>query len=74
MGSVNYEWSGEYLVSRNSTSRRAHLWTGFDTVCRMYGTKGLRKKKYVVQPDANEQAVCSMCEIVSRRGPGVARR
>lgn len=54
-----------YLV-RKKKAKTAHLWTGFDTVCRMYSTGGLRKKSYqaVAQTDL---PICTMCGTNSKK-------
>lgn len=49
-----------YLV-RKKNAKTAHLWTGFDTVCRMYSTGGLRKKAYHAVHDS-VLPLCAMCE------------
>lgn len=57
-----------YLV-RKKKAKTAHLWTGFDTVCRMYSTGGLRKKSYqaVAQSDLPLCAMCAMCDTNSKK-------
>lgn len=49
-----------YLV-RKKKAKTAHLWTGFDTVCRMYSTGGLRKKAYQAVHDS-ALPICTMCQ------------
>lgn len=48
-----------YLV-RKRKAKTAHIWTGYDTVCRMYSTNGLRKIAYMVVA-TSDLPTCSMC-------------
>jgi len=48
-----------YLV-RKKNAKTAHIWTGYDTACRMYSTGGLRKKAYQVV-SASDLQICTMC-------------
>lgn len=48
-----------YLV-RKKNAKTAHIWTGYDTACRMYSTGGLRKKAYEVVSKC-DLPTCSMC-------------
>lgn len=48
-----------YLV-RKKNAKTAHIWTGYDTACRMYSTGGLQKKAYAVVNESDLPA-CSMC-------------
>ena len=54
-------WKGEYLIPKRQTKKRAHLWTGTDTVCRMYSTGGLGKRHYVVSETQAGHDVCQNC-------------
>lgn len=56
-----------YLVRKNKP-RTAHIWTGFDTVCRMYSTGGMNKKKYHVV-EKNDLPICTMCGNKKPIGP-----
>jgi hypothetical protein len=52
-----------YLV-RKKNAKTAHIWTGYDTACRMYSTGGLRKKAYEVVSMGKLPPyipVCTMC-------------
>ena len=51
-----------YLV-RKGKPRVYHLWNGFDTVCRMYSTGGMSKKKYQVVTNPESRSLCTMCRI-----------
>ena len=50
-----------YLIA-NKKARVAHLWTGSDTVCRMFSTGGMKKKGYEVFPETGGLPICSLCE------------
>jgi hypothetical protein len=50
-----------YLIKGQGTKARAHLWTGTDTVCRMWSTGGLSKSKYSVCSDSGGRKTCHMC-------------
>lgn len=54
-----------YLV-RKKNAKTAHLWTGFDTVCRMYSTGGLRKKSYQAV-SKTALPICAMCGTNSKK-------
>ena len=62
-------WAGEYLIRGAGKGRKAcaHLWDGADTVCRMWSTGGLAKRKYSVQGKDMGLPVCSMCANVFGR-------
>ena len=52
-------WKGQYMVGKS-----VHLWTGFDTVCRMWSTGGLGKVKgRIVQNDRFDAnwKICNNC-------------
>lgn len=48
-----------YLV-RKKNAMTAHIWTGYDTACRMWSTGGLRKKAYMVV-ETCDLPTCTMC-------------
>ena len=48
-----------YLVRKKKPKTR-HIWTGYDTVCRMYSTGGLRKNSYKVEKES-DLPICTMC-------------
>ncbi len=48
-----------FLVRKNKPYT-AHIWTGFDTVCRMYSTGGMSKKKFHVV-EKSSLPTCTMC-------------
>ena len=56
-----------YLV-RKKNAKTAHIWTGYDTACRMYSTGGLRKKAYKVA-STSDLPVCTMCSNKPVIGP-----
>jgi len=53
----------KYLEKKKSKSV-SHIWTGTDSVCRMYSTGGLLKEKYHVV-DKPKNKVCFMCLNIS---------
>lgn len=48
-----------YLISKRK-AKVAHIWTGTDTVCRMFSTGGMNKSKYI-QAHASELPICQLC-------------
>lgn len=59
----------EYLVHPVKRKYRKHLWTGEDTVCRMYSTGGIRSEYIVVSEKiAADRNLCHMCGAVNQRG------
>lgn len=54
----------QYLVAIRQNKRRAHIWTGADTACRLYATGGLVQAKYTVAESSHGRAVCYMCSNV----------
>jgi len=57
-----------YLVRKKKAKTR-HIWTGYDTVCRMYSTGGLRKNSYKVEKES-DLPTCAMCSERKRVLPG----
>ena len=55
----------KYLINPLRTKRKAHLWNGSDTACRMGSTGGLRMSEYAVVEDKEGRQVCSICEQIS---------
>lgn len=54
-----------YFVPKKQTlKKRAHLWTGRETVCRLSSTGGLNPRRYMVADDPGERELCLMCETV----------
>lgn len=58
---------GTFLISTKKKNSAAHLWTGNDTVCRLYSTGGMSKKKKTVSLTANGKPICSLCLSVNSR-------
>lgn len=50
-----------FLVRRGHGNGAAHVWTGYDTACRMYSTGGLKHEKYVFCLDRGQRRVCANC-------------
>lgn len=64
---------GGFLIGKKKGS--AHLWDGVDTVCRMYSTGGMSRKKKTVSQSAHGRPICSMCLAANknRRDPVLFR-
>ncbi len=56
----------QYLV-RKRKAKAAHLWTGFDSMCRMASTGGLKMEKYDLRDDAGELPICHMCQVNAQK-------
>lgn len=57
----------KYLVSRvKHWKKRAHLWDGADTFCRMYLTGGLRQDRYEVADTHEGKPICLMCSTQAK--------
>ena len=50
-----------WLIKKNGTKAKAHIWTGTDTVCRMASTGGLTLSRFEVRKERGDHEVCSMC-------------
>ena len=61
----------EYLIRSKGKTPRAHLWTGTDTVCRMWSTGGLQQSNYSVHSDRGCLEICMMCRTGREVGPRV---
>ena len=48
-------------LGRKTGSGRMHLWTGLDTVCKMYSTGGLRASKYKPFLQKDHRPICQNC-------------
>jgi hypothetical protein len=57
----------KYLIRKNGTKQKAHVWLGGDTVCRMWSTGGLKRDRFEVRDDRGEREICHMCKSVSER-------
>ena len=51
----------EYLIKKKN-SKVVHIWIKTDTVCRLYSTGGMNKKRYKVVKDRGNLPICSMCD------------
>lgn len=54
------------FLIRKKSPKSAHIWNNNDTVCRMYSTGGLNKKKYKVVKDTDVK-LCKICEAVAKK-------
>jgi hypothetical protein len=51
-----------YLIRKNQSQKKAHIWTGDDTQCRMWSTGGIRKRRsWIVSETARGYAICKLC-------------
>jgi len=55
-----------YLL-RNGNNGVAHYWNGVDTVCKMYSTSSMRKKKYKVSETNLGKKICFMCQVNNKK-------
>lgn len=55
-----------YLIKKVSDGT-AHYWTGFDTVCKLYSTSSMKKKKYSVSETNLGRRVCVMCQVNNKK-------
>lgn len=59
----------KYLINTKSRKnrksskkpRKAHIWVGKDTACRMYSTNGLSKNLHTVEDSTLGLEVCALC-------------
>lgn len=58
---------GTFLLSIGKKKSSAHLWNGVDTVCRLYSTGGMSKKKKQVTTTAHGRPICSLCLSVNSK-------
>ncbi len=56
-----------YLLNPLKAKSAAHYWDGKDTLCRMYSTGGLSKRKQQIFNDPMGKPICSMCVNVQRK-------
>ena len=54
-----------YLIPQKGLKKRAHIWNGADTACRMASTGGLKMDRYTVSDMTEGREVCQMCQNVS---------
>lgn len=51
----------KYLI-RKKKAKVAHIFSGDDTLCRMYSTGGLAKKKYIISYESKSLPICELCQ------------
>jgi hypothetical protein len=56
-----------YLYRPTSKKGAAHLWNGHDTLCTMYSTGGMSKRRNKVMPTADGRRICAMCQVNNRK-------
>ena len=59
----------EYLARKKFTAKaRCHVWTGFDTACRMASSGGLRLSKYMLIQGTGGRLICKNClNVIANR-------
>lgn len=58
---------GLFLVNLKKQNSVAHLWNGTDTVCKLYSTGGMSKKKKTVSTTTHGRELCATCLSVNSR-------
>lgn len=56
-----------FLLNPNKKHSAAHLWNGTDTVCRMFSTGGMRKKRQQLSASLLGKKICTMCLNVNAK-------
>jgi len=56
---------GRYLVNPQRRAK-SHIWTGNDTLCKMWSTGGLKRESYEVAEQPGLNGICSMCSAADR--------
>jgi hypothetical protein len=54
-----------FLLNPNKHKSSAHLWTGSNTVCKLYGTGGMNKSRQMLSTTTRGKPICTMCLSVS---------
>jgi len=58
----------KYLIRKKGKNKAAHIWTGQDTVCRMWSTGGIDKRRaYDVFDESKGLRICHMCDQVHKK-------
>jgi hypothetical protein len=57
----------KFLIRKQGAKVKAHLWTGDDTVCRMWSTGGLKQPRFEVRVDRGDHEICHMCDQLSTK-------
>jgi very-short-patch-repair endonuclease len=60
----------QQFLMRGESARIAHLWTGSDTLCRMFSTGGMRQDRFSVHMDPGAAEICHLCRC--RRNEQIA--
>ena len=56
-----------YLIRNRGSKQKAHIWTGKDTVCRMWSTGGMKQKSFTVNKTTLGKDLCLMCSHIGPR-------
>lgn len=59
-----------FVPKRNGGKKRAHIWLGKETACRLSSTGGLNPRRYMVADSPGNREICTMCETnAAKRKP-----
>jgi hypothetical protein len=56
-----------FILNPNKRESVAHLWLNGDTVCKLYSTSKMRKKKLKLSETTQGKKVCHMCQINNKK-------
>ena len=56
-----------YLIRNRGSKQKAHIWTGKDTVCRMWSTGGMKQESFTVNKTTLGKDLCLMCSHIGPR-------
>ena len=56
-----------FILNSNKKESVAHLWLNGDTVCKLYSTSKMRKKKLKLSETTQGKKVCHMCQINNKK-------
>lgn len=54
-----------FVIRKNGTKQKAHVWTGEDTACRMWSTGGLKHSRYDFRDSPCGRKICWMCAHIT---------
>jgi len=59
------ETKQQFLIRKHQNKiKRAHIWLGLDTACKMASTGGLKLSRYKVTDLTYGYEICKMCQTV----------
>jgi hypothetical protein len=50
-----------WLIRSKGKKQKAHVWTGTDTLCRMWSTGGMKPTRFQVRAERGDKEICFMC-------------